>query len=368
MNSNTKGNKLQIVYSFLIVFMLFLVDTSVFLTAKGSEVGFFTELGLKKSIVLVLENLLILVLLIRQKKLKEKCQNSFIIKAVNVITLLITPMLLFLLVQFIIETGRFSVLNSYWIKNLIIYYIAYLLLLMIIRNVAVTISLYSIIMVLLALVDYFVTMFRGNAFILMDVFSVGTAAEVSGNYTFKIPVKTGICLAALLIYLVYQLIFQSLEIGKRTVKGYIMRIGTFAVVLGVTLGNWSVIADEVVDQWDTVGEYKTRGYIYKLACESRYLEIEKPEGYSVDHVQEIVSAVDEKDTLDTIGIIPENIIVIMNESLADFEEFDNFKASEEILPGIHSLQENTKKGYLYVPAFGGGTSDTEYEVLTGNTN
>ena len=37
------------------------------------------------------------------------------------------------------------------------------------------------------------------------------------------------------------------------------------------------------------------------------------------------------------------------------------------MPYIHSLQKNTKKGYLYVPVFGGGTSDTEYEVLTGNS-
>lgn len=43
------------------------------------------------------------------------------------------------------------------------------------------------------------------------------------------------------------------------------------------------------------------------------------------------------------AIVPKNIIVIMNKSLTDFEEFENLKASEEILPNIHNLQENTKK-------------------------
>ena len=66
-------------------------------------------------------------------------------------------------------------------------------------------------------------------------------------------------------------------------------------------------------------------------------------------------------------IVPKKLIVIMNESLSDFEEFDNFKSSEQILPTIHSLKENTKKGYLYVPVFGGGTANTEYELLTGNS-
>lgn len=31
-------------------------------------------------------------------------------------------------------------------------------------------------------------------------------------------------------------------------------------------------------------------------------------------------------------IVPKKLIIIMNESLSDFEEFDNFKSSEEILP------------------------------------
>ena len=76
-----------------------------------------------------------------------------------------------------------------------------------------------------------------------------------------------------------------------------------------------------------------------------------------------------------IGIDPNECIlsqgrtkpVIMNESLADFEMLSDFRCSEEILPTMHSLQENTKKGYVYVPSFGGGTSDTEYEVLIQNS-
>ena len=91
----------------------------------------------------------------------------------------------------------------------------------------------------------------------------------------------------------------------------------------------------------------------------------------MERVNEIAAAVEEQDQLladsEASQIIPKNVIVIMNESLTDFEEFENFSASEEILPNIHSLQKNTKKGYLYVPVFGGGTSDTEYEVLTGNS-
>lgn len=58
--------------------------------------------------------------------------------------------------------------------------------------------------------------------------------------------------------------------------------------------------------------------------------------------------------------------MIMNESLADFEDFGELKANEEILPFIRSMNKNVKHGKLQMPTFGGGTSRSEYEVLTGN--
>ena len=63
---------------------------------------------------------------------------------------------------------------------------------------------------------------------------------------------------------------------------------------------------------------------------------------------------------------PENIIMIMNESLADFESVGEISTDSEILPFIHSLKQNVKYGQLHVPTYGGGTARTEYEALTGN--
>ncbi|MEI3413202.1 MAG: hypothetical protein V8Q57_08485 [Blautia sp.] len=84
---------------------------------------------------------------------------------------------------------------------------------------------------ILAMVDYFVTMFRGNAFVLMDVLSVGTAMEVAGTYVFKMPIKTGICIVAMLLYIVYQHSFQTLRVGKKDKKWYLVRVGLLALLL-----------------------------------------------------------------------------------------------------------------------------------------
>ena len=73
------------------------------------------------------------------------------------------------------------------------------------------------------------------------------------------------------------------------------------------------------------------------------------------------------DGTSTAKTVPQNIIMIMNESLTDYSVFNNFAPSEDVLTFIHSLQENTIKGYLQTPVFGGGTCNTEYESLTGNS-
>ena len=63
-----------------------------------------------------------------------------------------------------------------------------------------------------------------------------------------------------------------------------------------------------------------------------------------------------------------NLIVIMNESFADYTSIGKgLDLSEDCMPFIHSLTENTIKGTAYVSIFGGNTPNSEYEFLTGNT-
>jgi hypothetical protein len=64
---------------------------------------------------------------------------------------------------------------------------------------------------------------------------------------------------------------------------------------------------------------------------------------------------------------PVNLIVIMNESWADFRYINSFSGDDEIMPYIDSLDHNVIKGYMYMPVFGAGTANSEWEVLTGNS-
>ena len=57
----------------------------------------------------------------------------------------------------------------------------------------------------------------------------------------------------------------------------------------------------------------------------------------------------------------------MNESLADLSYDGPIELSEDYLPFLHSLTENTVKGKLYVSIEGANTANSEFEFLTGNS-
>lgn len=325
------------------------------------------SINLKQAFIILFENVLALVVLLRNESADKK--NTFIIRIINVFSVFASPFGAMVLGQLIVGDGTWGLYPEYICINLILYMCVYIILFMIIKKAHITICLYFMLVSVLALTNYFVNMFRGTAFVLMDINSVGTALEVVGNYRFEISTAICLCLFATLIFLLYQIDFQTLDVTLLGINsGWLRCVIVLGIVIGLYCGKKFFEAEDLY-MWAINGEYINKGYLYKLLNEFKYLEVQKPEGYSIEKVDESISELVGDKNIGTKNMLttPKNLIVIMNESLADFGEFSNYIASEDVLSYIHSLNGNARKGFLYVPSFGGGTSDTEYEVLTGNS-
>jgi phosphoglycerol transferase MdoB-like AlkP superfamily enzyme len=61
-----------------------------------------------------------------------------------------------------------------------------------------------------------------------------------------------------------------------------------------------------------------------------------------------------------------NVIVIQSEAFWDVNKLD-VKYNKNPIPNFEALRKESRYGELYVPVVGGGTSNTEYEILTGMT-
>ena len=112
-------------------------------------------------------------------------------------------------------------------------------------------------------------------------------------------------------------------------------------------------------QWVT----QANGFLLNFTVALRYSSLDKPEDYSRGQVLELMESYPTE--AGDPAARPTNIIVVMNESFADLTIFEGLEVSEDPTPFLHSMKENTVRGWMYSPVTGGGTASVEFEYLTG---
>lgn len=215
--------------------------------------------------------------------------------------------------------------------------------------------------------EYYVLEFRGSPLHPADLLSIGTAGEVSSAYKFDLPIS--MCAAFFLMLTVFA-VEHKIRFVRYTGK---QRIVWLCVLAVLTAGGFGYLQSQPILStgknggffWNLTSSYEKYGYFLATYIYENYQKVEKPEGYSAEAVEQLMTELIQEQT-EKSGQLP-NIIAIMNESFTDFTSVGGIQTSKPLLPFIDSLQENTVKGNLYVPVFGGGTANTEFEFLTGST-
>ncbi len=225
----------------------------------------------------------------------------------------------------------------------------------------------------LALAHAYVVEFRGTPFIPMDFLSITTAANVANTYNYA---PTHIMVIGILIFIFILVVGIKTNTPKyNAITKIISRtfMGTFAAVLLILFYFTSIFANAGVkpDFWNQSRGYRNYGFVFSFFCNTKYLYMSEPEGYNAESIGDYVSSTVESENNTQTTIKPNknapNIICIMNESLSDLQVLGEFSTNEDYMPFMRSLTENTVKGNLYVPVIGAGTSNTEFEFLTGHT-
>ena len=249
----------------------------------------------------------------------------------------------------------------------------------------------AVLIAALGIANSFVISFRGMALSAADLFSLGAAASVASEYTYELDwymYMELLCTLAICMF--------SLKLHGGRILHPALRAAVLVLWCGVA-GSFYYLCcrTDFLEQHDIRSQgfthqlrYKNYDMIFTTLTTCFYLSVEKPEGYSLDKVNEIAAPYltdgknkavsDDKNTASTSGNAAANaaiaagetpnLIVIMNESFADYTSIGKgLDLSEDCMPFIHSLTENTIKGTAYVSIFGGNTPNSEYEFLTGNT-
>lgn len=291
-------------------------------------------------------------------------------KYVTIIIMAGSPIFLFFIIENV--TGNLLTIEPlYWLINLAIVYLVQGMSILFCRRIKIGLICSYTLFLIAAVIEYYVYKLRGRSFMLQDIASIRTARDVMGGYTYELELRVGITLLCGIALLYIMIVLPEIAMNKfsKVRKACVILLGLFMCNVLMSRSTMSKVGFMNFNQWDIEGNYQKYGYIRTMLATVQYMKIEEPPRYSVDAAQQIAEEYrDETATEDLEQTIqPENIIMIMNESWADFRCISDYDQDDTITPYIDSLYENTIKGYLYVPVFGNGTANSEYEALTGNS-
>lgn len=239
--------------------------------------------------------------------------------------------------------------------------------------VFLTMLLFSI----LSIANHLKQFFRGDPLYAADIASFGMVMKTGGQLVYEVQIRF---VLAFLSILVYFGIFQHQENQPALPWQRLVWFG--AAFFGGFLIAWLIIFNTRIaisklgignHPWNPMSDYSKCGFVVPFCRSIRELFIFSPKKAAriPEHFYQLpiqpVAAVAGSLRND----LPEkpNIIVIMSESFCDFRNIRPFTVSEPVMPFYDRLRQLDPviSGNLLVPVFGGGTSNTEFEYLTGSS-
>ena len=293
---------------------------------------------------------------------------------------LLGPWVSFWMVEILNGNDVFSDLYSWQVlMNLIWYYLLFLLCRLILgrrrraaamRSAMVTFTLTSMRSLnaitstcfFVGIVNHYVLRFRGRILFPADLTAWETAANVADAFDFSLDaaMRQGAVLLAAYLFLVWMCVPQRRRDKlPRWLAGLLVLVEVGYCFVFFKTGALPALGI-YTQQWVT----QANGFLLNFTVALRYSALDKPEDYSRSQVLELMEAYP-TEAGDPSVVRPTNLIVVMNESFADLTIFEGLEASEDPTPFLHSMEENTVRGWMYSPVTGGGTASVEFEYLTG---
>ena len=253
----------------------------------------------------------------------------------------------------------------FWFNG-IIYVAIIVFLFAIFYRLPATVIAFNVFTFILLIVNLFLVDERGLPFFSADLFSLGTAMGVAGNYTFK-EWPQYLCIfiwfLTSTITTIYVLKRQTKTKPEKLRWNILIRTACLGFVFGVlTLFlKTNIMVDSGIETY--FWKHTKNGVVLNLMMDVKYSQLEVPKGYDTEKLKDIASKY--KGSKGT-GETP-NIVVIMSESFADLSVIGEFETNIDVMPFIKGMKENTIKGWMYPSVYGGSTADSEYEFFTGDS-
>lgn len=115
--------------------------------------------------------------------------------------------------------------------------------------------------------------------------------------------------------------------------------------------------------WHQKMNYDENGMLLGFILNTKYLSVDAPANYGQNSIRGIAENTETAYSVDSDS--KPNIIFVMSEAFWDPTLLKEVQFNQDPIPYFHSLQADYTTGMMLSPVYGGGTANTEFEVLTG---
>lgn len=242
------------------------------------------------------------------------------------------------------------------------------------------------VLLMVGLAQYFVITFKALPIQPGDLSALSTAAAVSTGYQYAL---SPFCLYGLSFAVVGMACCQvagilrpqrdALSRGRLAVNLLVGLACLVGLAGHVTLIDYYNTLHVQVYTWRPLDSYYRQGFLPCFISSAQAIAPRKPAGYSVGGAEELLARYASAYDADA-GATPERaqaagqfdtekptVIAIMNETFSDLSIYQNMHADYQGPEFFKSLGDALQRGRLFVSAYGGGTANSEFEFLTGNS-
>lgn len=263
--------------------------------------------------------------------------------------------------------------------NMGIMYILELVLLLCTQSVSAAAVISDVVLVVLYSANYFVYAYRGVALKITDLKAAKTAAQVVSGYdlTPNIHLAMAWGIAALIAVAGWKIHRKAIKRRKITKGILVGRIAVFAGGILLAAGSIHMLINtDLLEEkgfknlhgWSKDYIYFYDGYLVGSCIDiknTRDILGNAPLRYSKQYAEEILERYEPRKQGTAGAEDMPHVILIMNESFSDLRVLGDLEISEENLENFYGLRENTVRGNVNASVLGGGTANSEFEVLTG---
>ena len=251
--------------------------------------------------------------------------------------------------------------------NLLIILLVYFVLSFFVKKTGIALIIMSVISTIWSIAHHYVVLLHGSPLFFTTLASAGAAMNVLGSYTLEISmvVKRLILCFIVLLFLAVVILLVEIKFNRKSKRNIIFS-GSLTLTCGLLI--WLLMFSPVSIRPEQMIKFSWKEAITNygfFVCAIEDLEnavtpFAEPEGYRSEAIE-----LKEKGNV-TLEYQKPDVILILNETFYNLDFYTDVNTNKEYLKEFNQV-ENAIRGYAVVSSSGGGTNNSEFELLTSNS-